>query len=650
MKHIKIIVSLFTFVLILTIPKVYAEELDWCEMSDEYKEWLNSDNKEELIEPAYCKSDNDSYEQVVMTIDSLFDITSSVSDVYYSSVDSGFVTTAKNQNNNNACWAFTSVSLLETQALKKGILAYDKADFSEAHIFYNTSRFSFYDVNTNTYNRTLNDGGSPSVAASYFYGGIGPVYESDFPYSGEETYTQKSFVDNYTGKPVLDVDSFIFEMHKNESDKCSDYIPIIKQKIVDYGSTGINLNFEVDDLKQVGSNYYYSYSGDLLSANHSVTIVGWDDRIPASYFGNSKVTSNGAWIVKNSWGTGFGVNGFFYVSYYDPITCREIYNFTSNKKYSYDNNYAGSDAYGNIMFTKNDNGAIYLSSTFDDVGDEKLYKVSFQVSDNTSYTAYLSTDNNLSSPENWIELGSIQSTERGIKSIYVDGIAVSDAFTIIVKNQSINENKTSIYTMCSSTNDSSFYYDMSISTGRNYYFLMSSEGTPTGFTDLGYMNQTLSGETFNGCENIIYAYTKDEGVISSNSDNVVVEDNKIQVNLRSAKELTAQTLTDNLNVSGSIQIYTSSGQSVGDMNTKLGTGSRIVVNNKYEFTVIVNGDVSGDGVIKSNDALMISRYLVGLTQLSDIQSSAADVHKNGIIKSNDALIISQFLVGMRESL
>ena len=102
MKHIKLIVSLFTFVLILTIPKVYAEELDWCEMSDEYREWLNAEDKSTLIEPNYCKDETESYSPIVLTVENLFDITSaSVSDVYYSSLDSGYVTSAKNQNNNN---------------------------------------------------------------------------------------------------------------------------------------------------------------------------------------------------------------------------------------------------------------------------------------------------------------------------------------------------------------------------------------------------------------------------------------------------------------------------------------------------------------------------------------------------------------------
>ncbi|MBA7701245.1 hypothetical protein ES703_109978 [subsurface metagenome] len=53
-----------------------------------------------------------------------------------------------------------------------------------------------------------------------------------------------------------------------------------------------------------GTNIYY-YPSCPSSPNHLVSIVGWDD---------NKGTS-GAWIVKNSWGAGWGDNGYFYLCY-----------------------------------------------------------------------------------------------------------------------------------------------------------------------------------------------------------------------------------------------------------------------------------------------------------------------------------------------
>lgn len=50
-------------------------------------------------------------------------------------------------------------------------------------------------------------------------------------------------------------------------------------------------------------------------SDHAVTIVGWDDGYPASSF-STPPPGSGAFIVKNSWGAGWGDSGYFYLSYY----------------------------------------------------------------------------------------------------------------------------------------------------------------------------------------------------------------------------------------------------------------------------------------------------------------------------------------------
>jgi Pyruvate/2-oxoacid:ferredoxin oxidoreductase delta subunit len=57
---------------------------------------------------------------------------------------------------------------------------------------------------------------------------------------------------------------------------------------------------------------FFSYTGGCYSnpgndpCNHGVLIVGWDD---------TACGGDGAWICKNSWGTGWGIDGFFYIKY-----------------------------------------------------------------------------------------------------------------------------------------------------------------------------------------------------------------------------------------------------------------------------------------------------------------------------------------------
>jgi len=56
-------------------------------------------------------------------------------------------------------------------------------------------------------------------------------------------------------------------------------------------------------------NYYKGGCYEHSSAdevNHAVLIVGYDDNM---------CNGQGAWIVKNSWGTGWGVSGYFYIKY-----------------------------------------------------------------------------------------------------------------------------------------------------------------------------------------------------------------------------------------------------------------------------------------------------------------------------------------------
>lgn len=62
---------------------------------------------------------------------------------------------------------------------------------------------------------------------------------------------------------------------------------------------------------------HYAYE-DSLSMSHAVLIVGWDDNYSKENFqADHQPPEDGAWIVRNSWGEKWGLDGYFYVSYYD---------------------------------------------------------------------------------------------------------------------------------------------------------------------------------------------------------------------------------------------------------------------------------------------------------------------------------------------
>jgi C1A family cysteine protease len=76
----------------------------------------------------------------------------------------------------------------------------------------------------------------------------------------------------------------------------------MKQAILDYGPISVAVTV---------NSAFQAYNGGVFNAcswgavNHAVTLVGWDDNLG----------SNGAWILRNSWGPNWGDDGYMYIEY-----------------------------------------------------------------------------------------------------------------------------------------------------------------------------------------------------------------------------------------------------------------------------------------------------------------------------------------------
>ena len=62
----------------------------------------------------------------------------------------------------------------------------------------------------------------------------------------------------------------------------------------------------------------------------------------------------------------------------------------------------------------------------------------------------------------------------------------------------------------------------------------------------------------------------------------------------------------------------------------------------------ITGDVTGDGNVKSNDLLLLKKYLMGFVEAKDINMANADVTGDGEVKANDLLLLKKYLLGLSE--
>ena len=280
------------------------------------------------------------------------------------------VTPARNQGNGGNCWAFSSLAALESAILKATNVTYD---FSEENMKNIASMYSDYGWSMET-----NVGGYDKMGIGYLTGWLGPVNES------EDAYNDHSVL-----SPLLNssfhIQNIVFLTRDNYTDNDA-----IKKAIMDYGAVSTSVYWSSGYIYKT-KNYYYT--GDS-GANHAVAIVGWDDNYNASNFKNTP-KGNGAWIIKNSWGTS-GENGFYYVSYYDTKFAQPgryvSYAFVLNDTIKFDKNYQ-YDIPGKTDYFLNESNVVWYKNKFTATDDEYLAAVSTYFEKDTQWNLSVYVNN-----------------------------------------------------------------------------------------------------------------------------------------------------------------------------------------------------------------------------------------------------------------
>ncbi|MGM9599440.1 MAG: dockerin type I domain-containing protein [Faecousia sp.] len=59
---------------------------------------------------------------------------------------------------------------------------------------------------------------------------------------------------------------------------------------------------------------------------------------------------------------------------------------------------------------------------------------------------------------------------------------------------------------------------------------------------------------------------------------------------------------------------------------------------------VIKGDLNGDNIVSSADAVLLSKYLIGIVELTSEQIIAADLNDDGTVSSADAVLLSKLLI------
>jgi C1A family cysteine protease len=193
------------------------------------------------------------------------------------------VTPVRNQGACGSCWAFAAVSAFESSALFHNNVTYQQvqniADGSEQQIL-NCSKPGEYGCRGGWYH-----------AAFELMTREGLVLEQSLPYQASDL-------------PCPSIGNNLKFQAKTWNVVRDDIkvpnVADLKQALCEHGSLAVAVNATL--LFQGYKGGVFNENASNNDVNHAVTLVGWDD-------------SKQAWLMKNSWGTAWGENGYMWIAY-----------------------------------------------------------------------------------------------------------------------------------------------------------------------------------------------------------------------------------------------------------------------------------------------------------------------------------------------
>ncbi|KAJ5076048.1 cysteine protease rdl2-related [Anaeramoeba ignava] len=200
----------------------------------------------------------------------------------------GAVTPIKDQGGCGSCWAFSTTGMIE------GCTVVDNTT-EGGHELISLSEQQIVDCDKENGQEGCT-GGYPHYAMDWVTSINGLCTEKAYPYTGEDD-TCKTTKDPKFCTAASTLDNHYEVTVGDEGD--------LETKLIKYGPISVAIDASSWDFELYTSGIYFEDGCSTTDLDHAVLVVGYH---------NEATVNKRYWIVKNSWGTSWGIQGYIWMS------------------------------------------------------------------------------------------------------------------------------------------------------------------------------------------------------------------------------------------------------------------------------------------------------------------------------------------------